>query len=388
MAALPPRNPFSPSFGTTPPLLAGRDDVLARFDEAVDTGPTHPDYTLLITGDRGTGKTALLNALESSAAERGWMTITAAASSEPLSARIAGETAHCIERLLGGRRRTRLSSISALGIGVELDRGDPGAGAEPGLLGLLERLGELLADNGTGLLLTVDEMHDTPRDDVRNLAAAVQIVTRRRLRPVAFAAAALPLMEHTHLADPHMTFLQRCARAPLGPLTPADTRRALREPIVRSGAAITDEALDEAAQATLGYPYMIQLVGFHAWRTRASADEPVSVHDIGAAVVEAEHAMVEQIAAPVWNRLSPMDRRFLVAMLQDDPDSGLADIAARLGRSLQYARTYRRRLDAAGAVSPAPAGRVRYRHHAIRRRARDAARDDPSLTSTGRLAGG
>ena len=57
-------NPFSPSFGTTPPLLAGRDEVIERFDEAIDTGPTHPDYTLLITGDRGTGKTALLNVLE------------------------------------------------------------------------------------------------------------------------------------------------------------------------------------------------------------------------------------------------------------------------------------------------------------------------------------
>ena len=31
-----PRNPFSPTFGTTPPLLAGRDGVLRRFAEALD----------------------------------------------------------------------------------------------------------------------------------------------------------------------------------------------------------------------------------------------------------------------------------------------------------------------------------------------------------------
>ena len=55
-------NPFSPTFGTTPPFMAGRDGVLERFAEAIRVGPTHPDYTIQITGDRGTGKTALFNA--------------------------------------------------------------------------------------------------------------------------------------------------------------------------------------------------------------------------------------------------------------------------------------------------------------------------------------
>ncbi len=83
--------------------------------------------------------------------------------------------------------------------------------------------------------------------------------------------------------------------------------------------------------------------------------------------------MVEQIAGPTWNRLSPMDRRFLIEMLPDEPDSSLADVAARLGRSLQYARTYRRRLIAAGAISTSTKGRVRFLHHAFRSRAASAA---------------
>jgi len=373
-------NPFSPSFGTTPPLLAGRDEVMERFAEAIEAGPTHPDYTLLVTGDRGTGKTALLNALEAMVAERGWMTVTAAASSEPLSERIASEARRCLEMLSGGGGRVRLGSLSVLGVGVELDHGDAAPTWAGSLTGVLERLGEALADERTGLLLTVDELHDVPRDEVRDVASAVQIVTRRRQRPIAFAAAALPLIEHSHLADAHMTFLQRCARAPLGPLTPDETRRALREPIVSRGSAIDQDALAEGADSTLGYPYMIQLVGFHAWRMRATTDQPISVVDIRAAIVEAEHAMVEQVAGPVWNRLSRMDRRFLVAMLPDETDSSLADIAARLDRSLQYARTYRRRLLAAGALSPLSAGRVRFRHHALRKRAQDAARGEPDLS--------
>ena len=380
MVAVRPKNPFSPTFGTTPPLLAGRDKLLARFTEALDTGPTHPDYTLLVTGDRGTGKTALLNVLEDRAADRGWATVTAAASAEPVSDRIVSEARSCMERLRGTRRGSRLGSVSALGVGITLEQRERRTGAEPGLLTVLEELGELLDRNNTGILLTVDEMHDVDRDDVRNIASAVQIVTRRRQRPLAFAAAALPLIEHTHLADPNMTFLQRCARARLGPLDHHDTSRALLEPVVSRGSAIEDDALAEAVAATLGYPYMIQLVGFHAWRMREDHDEPIRLADVRAGAVEADHAMIDQVAGPVWNRLSLMDKRFLAAMLPDEPDSSLADIADRIGRSPQYARTYRRRLIAAGAISPTTKARVRFRHHALRKRTEAATRDDPALS--------
>ncbi len=177
-----------------------------------------------------------------------------------------------------------------------------------------------------------------------------------------------------------MTFLQRCARAPLGALDPHEARRALRQPIVDSGSAIDDDALTEAVAEALGYPYMIQLVGFHAWQMRDDPSAPISLANVRAGAREAEHTMVDQVAGPVWNRLSFMDRRFLVAMLQDEADSSLADIAERLVRSLQYARTYRRRLIAAGAVSPTSKARIGFRHHALRKRTQSAARDDPALS--------
>ncbi len=69
-------NPFTPAFGTSPPVLAGRDDILADWDNALETGPHHPDYTLLLLGMRGAGKTAMLNALEELARNQGWITIS------------------------------------------------------------------------------------------------------------------------------------------------------------------------------------------------------------------------------------------------------------------------------------------------------------------------
>ncbi len=48
------------------------------------------------------------------------------------------------------------------------------------------------------------------------------------------------------------------------------------------------------------------------------------------------------------NDLSDVDREYLVAMAVDDGPSRTADVAARLGKSAQYANTYRGRLLAAG----------------------------------------
>ena len=383
MAAVEATNPFAPTFGAPPPLFAGRHDILRRFDSALDTGPTHPDYTLLATGDRGTGKTALLSVLEARCAQRGWLSITAAASSESLSARIISEASRHLASLRERPRRTRVRSVSALGVGVELGNADvTGVAARPtaSLLSTLEQLAQELQDSGSGLLITIDELHDATRDDVRDVASAVQIVTRRQQRPVAFAAAALALIEDTHLADANMTFLQRCARARLGALAPADVREAIIQPIRDAGGKIDVGALTEAVDATLGYPYMIQLIGFHAWNMRERPAVSISVADVRAAIIEANDTMIDQVANPIWNRLSPMDRRFLVAMLEDDEASSLSEVADRLGRDLQYTRAYRRRLVSAGAIHNRDGARVAYRHHALRKRAEAAARDDPSLS--------
>lgn len=383
MAAVEAANPFAPTFGAPPPLFAGRDDILRRFDTALDTGPTHPDYTLLATGDRGTGKTALLSVLEARCAERGWLSITAAASSESLSARIISEASRHLASLRERPRRTRVRSVSALGVGVELSdavaTGVP-AGPTASLLSTLEQLAQELQASGSGLLITIDELHDATRDDVRDVASAVQIVTRRQQRPVAFAAAALALIEDTHLADANMTFLQRCARARLDALASADVRRAIIQPIRDAGGEIDVGALTEAVDASLGYPYMIQLIGFHAWNMRERPAASISVADVRAAIIEANDTMIDQVANPIWNRLSPMDRRFLVTMLEDDEASSLSDVAERLGRDLQYARAYRRRLVSAGAIHNRDGARVAYRHQALRKRAEAAARDDPSLS--------
>lgn len=77
---MPKKNPFLPTFGTSPPFLAGRAREVARLDRAFVEGPGNPDYTLLITGPRGSGKTVMLNEAEDSVLARGWSVISVSAS--------------------------------------------------------------------------------------------------------------------------------------------------------------------------------------------------------------------------------------------------------------------------------------------------------------------
>ena len=71
-------NPFSPSFGINPPVLAGRRKALSDF-ETVFGNVRSPNHATLLWGLRGSGKTVLLNAFENRAAEHGWLGITTAA---------------------------------------------------------------------------------------------------------------------------------------------------------------------------------------------------------------------------------------------------------------------------------------------------------------------
>lgn len=62
-----------------------------------------------------------------------------------------------------------------------------------------------------------------------------------------------------------------------------------------------------------------------------------------------------------------MDRRFCMAMVEDEGPSTIADIAQRLGRDSGYTGVYRSRLLKVGMIIPAGHGQVDFAHHATRR---------------------
>lgn len=62
-----------------------------------------------------------------------------------------------------------------------------------------------------------------------------------------------------------------------------------------------------------GYPYLVQLVGFGAWKADRAASQ-VSLADVQGAVETAQRKAGRMIHEPALNDLSDVDRDFLHAM--------------------------------------------------------------------------
>ena len=356
-------NPFRPSFGVTPPLLAGRDTEILAFGDALDASPGAPGRATLYTGVRGIGKTVMLNEAETQARQRGWVVVSETAVPglvDRLTTHRLPEAAAALELSSTGRRVTAVALPFHLG---GLTWQTPAAEHHSDLRAQLTALTDHLADHDTGLLITVDELHRADREGLRELAATVQHCFREE-RPIAFAGAGLPTAIADLLNDDVLTFLRRADRYHLGAVDPADVADAIRTPLSTAGYRITDRALQMATNGTGGYPFLIQLVGFWICKladTAEPAAEEVGLIDeaiAGAGVQAARRRLGSLIHEPALRDLSHVDRTFLAAMAIDDGPSKMADVASRLTADANYASQYRLRLIAADMIHPTGHGHV------------------------------
>ena len=367
-------NPFTPSFGISPPVLSGRAGVLGRVEAALVHGPRHPDFTMLVTGSRGIGKTVLLNAVEEAAGRRGWAAIPASAASTADGMTLSSHIEWCAQKWPAPPQWHQA------GVGVG-SLAKPDGRVWPGLVGALMALARRAAANGAGVLLTIDELHSAAVEDFRGVAYAIQQVTRREQLPLAFVGAGLNELEDTILSDDGMTFFQRCARAPLSPLSEAEARFAIEQPILESQRRIEAAGLDAMVLAASGNPFMVQAVGFAAWERAAEATTITAAHT-AAGIADAERSLINQIVMPMWRRISNRDREFLYAMSADDDTSPVRALIQRMDITPNFANRCRQRLIDAGAIVAAGRGLVRFSHEAMRDWLRTGA-DDPVTTEPG-----
>lgn len=372
MLRVPHSNPFTPTFGTAPPVLAGRADVLGRVSVAMDSGPRHPDYTLVVTGRRGTGKTVLLDVIARSASEKGWLVLQVAGSDRPDLA------ANVVQR---ADELVRPASWTTPSLGFSADAsGSAGGMAEApialpnagDLRTVLTALADQASANGAGVLLTVDELQASTADALRPLASVLQHVTRREERPLMFVGCGLPDIARTLLSDPGMTFFHRCARAETSNLTDDQALFALSEPFIADGVPIAGAALDAGVAAAVGYPFMIQHIGYAAWeRVGDPGAAGVSAADMTAAIDTANLAMTQQLVEPVWVGLSAKDREFAIAIAALGGIAEVQELAAHLKWSANTVNAYRRRAIDAGVAVAVGRGRLQFAHQAFEHHARN-----------------
>jgi hypothetical protein len=364
------RDPFRPSFGVSPPLLVGRQELIEDLGDALDTGPGGLARATLYTGQRGTGKTVLLNAVEDEAKSRGWVVISETATpgfvkritDEQLPALLAQHDPRSVRRHLTG---VTIGKAGVSWTAEDIHR------AVPGLRNQLFLLADLLADNQTGVLVSIDEIHREARREIEELTATVQHAFREE-REVAFVAAGLPSAVSDLLNDPLLTFLRRADRHALTTVDADDVRRALNEPITQAGRNVSDDVLDVMVKGTAGYPFLIQLVGSSVWRIHPD-DLQITLDDARRGVEAAHRRMGALVHEPSLAGASAIDRSFLVAMAKDDGPSRMADIKVRINADDNFASQYRLRLIAQELIVAAGHGRVDFALPYLREYLRDHA---------------
>lgn len=351
-------NPFKPSFGVSPPLLAGRDELIEEFDEALEDGPGAAGRATLYTGARGAGKTVMLNEIEDRAKSRGWIVVSETAASGLIDRLTQSRLPELLQQFDPDAVSHRLAGIStpfSAGGGLTWETLEPHV-VKTDLRSQIRLLTDLLAEGQTGLLITLDEIHRNEIVELRELATTVQHAFREE-RDLAFVGAGLSSAISDVLSDEVLTFLRRAERHQLGAVKLDDVRRALKEPMVEAGRKVADDALHVMAEGTHGYPFLIQLVGYQTWRVhKAVRDITRADADIG--VAKARRRLGSLVHAPALKEASAIDKSFLLAMSSDDGPSKMADILSRLKVDKAYASRYRRRLIDAELIAPAGHGYV------------------------------
>ncbi|MBW3088906.1 ATP-binding protein [Bifidobacterium sp. 82T24] len=348
-----PANPFKPTAGVMPPVLIGRESVVADFDEGLSDGPGAPDRLMLITGPRGSGKTVMLTELGKMASKHRWMVIDETASE--------GLTDRLISRIAPEPSRISGVSFKPSVMGASLGEFSIAPALRPSTLrdAMTARLHAL--GKGKGLLITLDETQDASIEDMTALATAAQHMLRENAE-VAFVFAGLPSLISDLLNAKVLTFLRRASIKELGDVPLQEVREAFSSTIHGAGIGIDDEALDIATEATGGYPYMIQLVGYHMWRhARRRQDGPsnvITVDDVHSGVEQARAKLGEGACAPVVKQLSERALDYLNAMAVDDGPSATSDVAQRMGESMDYANIYRQRLIGEHIITSPARGQV------------------------------
>ncbi len=335
-------NPFTPEFGKVPAYFAGREqvlsDILSAFEEQT------MNLCALFVGPRGCGKTALLTYLGNEASRLGWVVANVSATSGMLED-IVQRTEESASHLIAASSEKRLTGVNIAGIGGATwdAKSNTKANWRTRMNNLLERLGE--AD--IGLLITVDEV-DVSLDEMSHLVSTYQHFVREN-RKVALVMAGLPFHISSLLSGKNTSFLRRAQRFELGPLAPYEVEEAFRLTVEEGGRLINEEALGEAVEAIDGFPFMLQLLGYRAWRMHPD-DAFLSVDDVRAGAQRAQRELEDRIFDVTYAELSRADRAFLAAMAQDGKTSRRIDLMERLGKPSGHISTYKKRLVQSGVI--------------------------------------
>lgn len=335
---------FHPAFGSRPQEIIGRDDLIASFLDGLDEPIGSQRRCTFFYGQRGMGKTALLLELAEQAKRRDFVTARVTAYEGMPDDIIETIQRNGAEHIKKEKRRVQGMEAGALGFSFGLTFTEE-ANRQYGFRTKLTLLCDKLAEQDKGLLILVDEARTS--EEMRQLAVTYQHLVGED-KNIAIAMAGLPNAISGILNDKVLTFLNRAQKAELKRIGQSEISAYFHRAFSELGIDISPRMLDEAIDATRGFPYLIQLVGYYL--TVHAQNGALSQESFDRALREARLDMEENVFQPILHPLSKNDLAFLKAMAVDDDETRTASLEERLGASNSHIQPYRARLIDAGVI--------------------------------------
>lgn len=361
-------NPFAPGAGTPPPELAGRDELRERVRIALGRARLgNPAKSILMVGLRGVGKTVLLDRMRDDAEGTGIQTLRLEAPEDrSLPAIIAPELRQALLRLsrivkakdlahralrgLAGFANALKVTYQDITVGLDFkpekglaDNGD----LEHDLQALLEVAGQAARSGDTCLAMFIDELQYVEEEQLAALITSLHRTAQRQL-PVVLVGAGLPQLRGK--MGRAKSYAERLFDFPeIGALSREAARTAIVKPANDRGVEVNNDAFEHILQQTHGYPYFLQEWGKHSWD--AAPKSPITLEDVRTATTTAIAALDESFFRVRFDRLTPVEKKYLRAMAQIGPGPNRSgDIAEQLGRKVTALGPTRNQLISKGMV--------------------------------------
>lgn len=336
-AAMTGKNPFCISFGRQPVKYINRAVDKARILNTFTLEPI-TDQLFLITGVRGTGKTVLMNAISRELeSEREWVVLRESPTSD-INQAVCSDLLQCT-----GRKKAFIKQISvaAAGTGVTVER----SGTAGNIISQIDELLEKLQKRGKKVLVTIDEVKNSPK--MRDFSHMFQIECARG-RPLFFLGTGLNENIQSLIDKKDMTFLQRAPKIALAPLNNIAIAGSYENIF-----GISKEKAVEMAGLVKGYSFAFQALGYVCWEHGMPDDLKAVLPDYDALLSDASYGKI-------WSECSKNDQKLLAAMAKSRTDDTASIRNLCDGITENSFPVYRARLLKKGIVVSPERGRLQF----------------------------
>lgn len=203
-------NPYAPGAGTPPPILAGREEILARASLAlVRVKNGLPEKSFVAVGLRGVGKTVIMNQVQNMADENGYYSIYIEAYDAislpkeivkklrailiKLSKQYAAS--EYMKKAIGAFKSFASVfrfSYEGLDVSIEAEDGVADSGdIGSDLTDLLVRVGEAAKEHNTAVAIIIDEIQYLSSEDMAALIMSLHRCNQKQV-PIVLFGAGLP----------------------------------------------------------------------------------------------------------------------------------------------------------------------------------------------------